>query len=125
MQQQGFEGVVDALVVQDAAQGFGKRGVFGQVCSVFQRGFVGGDGAAVQGLPGFPTGERVVVVGEQVGELRVRVVKMQMHGGGEAAQQGRSNALNGAGKLQHIGLLGLVDGEHGFGVQAAFGFQAA
>ena len=119
LQQQGFEGGVDALVVQDAAQGVGKRGVFGQICTILQRGFIGSDGAAVQGLPGFPTGERVVVVGEQVGELRVRVIKMQMHGGGEAAQQGRGNALHGAGKLQLIGLLGLVYNEHGFGVQAA------
>ena len=46
-------------------------------------------------MRGFPAGVGVSVAGKQQGELVVGVVKIEVHGGGEAAQQRGGDGLGG------------------------------
>ena len=55
-------------------------------------------------------------MGKQQGELGVGVVKIEVHGGGEAAQQRGGDGLGGGFGLQGKGLLGLGEHQHGFGL---------
>ena len=83
---------------------------------------VGADGAAVQGLGGFPFGEGVVVGGKENAEFPVGVGVVQDDGCGKAAQQRRHGGAVCA--VERDLLFGGGNVQHGFGLRCAVRCQA-
>ena len=71
---------------QHIADGVEQRFVRRQRAAGRQRGFVGGNGAAQQGLACFPAGEGIGIVRQQQREFRIAVGVVEYHRSGEAAQ---------------------------------------
>ena len=87
--------------------------MFRQLDAVRKRGEVGGDGAAVERLGGFPAREGVAVVGEQEQQIVVAVRIVQMHRRAEPAQQRGNDGFGYA--FEREGLFGFGQQQHGFG----------